>query len=79
MSSKPMTILQDFAGKLCSGCGSSKIPNHSFCRQCYMRLPLSMRKTLYARFGEGYEEAFEAARELLRPGSLRLQPRQVKP
>ena len=55
------SILEDFLGTECSGCGGVKRPKMSHCGKCYWRLPKQMRTDLYKRFGEGYEEAFTAA------------------
>ena len=54
-------IWDDFLSKTCRVCGANKIQMQSFCRGCYRRLPSPMRQSLWQRFGEGYEEAFEAA------------------
>ena len=37
----------------------------SFCRDCYMSLPKSMRAALRERAGQGYVESYIAACELL--------------
>jgi len=42
-------------------CGNPKQPSRSFCYRCYMALPGDMRRDLWKRLGEGYEEAYEAA------------------
>jgi hypothetical protein len=46
----------------CSACGGIKKTMNAFCRSCYYRLPVTMRQALWQRFGEGFEEAFEAAK-----------------
>jgi len=58
-------IWDDFISKRCSICGQTKIGMQSFCRADYRRLPPELRQALWRRFGEGYEEAFEAARNWL--------------
>ncbi len=45
------TILADFLGSVCSGCGGRKKPKMSHCRQCYYSLPQPLRFELYRRFG----------------------------
>lgn len=47
-------------------CGAAKQPKMSHCRGCYYALPPPMRKALYNRVGEGYEEAFDASVEKLK-------------
>ncbi|MGH9747256.1 MAG: hypothetical protein ACRD59_14260 [Candidatus Acidiferrales bacterium] len=59
------TILADFLGSVCSGCGGRKKPKMSHCRQCYYSLPQPLRFALYRRFGSGYEEAFEESKKFL--------------
>jgi hypothetical protein len=59
------SILEDFLGTKCSGCGARKKPKMSHCRNCYYALPEGMRLALYRRFGAGYEEAFEASTKFL--------------
>lgn len=39
-------------------CGAPKASGRSHCRTCYFRLPPFMRKNLYKRLGEGYEQAY---------------------
>lgn len=59
------TILEDFLGTKCSGCGGKKKPKMSHCRNCYYALPPPMRLALYRRFGAGYEQAFEESTKFL--------------
>lgn len=47
-------------------CGLPKVSGQSFCRSCYFTLPDSWRRTLYARFGSGYEQALAKAKDYLR-------------
>ena len=42
-------------------CGRPKKSKYSFCYGCYMSLPGDMRRDLYQKIGDGYEEAYEAA------------------
>ena len=42
-------------------CGWGKKPGRSFCYRCYNRLPEHMRRDLYLRIGNGYEEALDEA------------------
>lgn len=47
-------------------CGRRKISRQSFCRACYKVLPEHLKKALYNRIGEGYEEAHASARSWLK-------------
>lgn len=42
-------------------CGRDKKPDYAFCFTCYDSLPWEMRKALWRRVGNGYEEAYEEA------------------
>lgn len=46
-------------------CGAKKAMMQTFCRPHYSSLPDWMRARLYQRFGDGYEEAYAAARKEL--------------
>ena len=63
---KKRSVLEDFLGTECAGCGAVKRPRMSHCAGCYHRLPKKMQSELYRRFGQGYEEAFAASVEWLR-------------
>lgn len=63
--SERKTILEDFLGAECAGCGGKKRPKMSHCRNCYYALPRHMQLALYRRFGSGYEEAFAASTKFL--------------
>lgn len=56
----PLEILQAFRSDKCI-CGAKKKPQMSHCRKCYYRLPFDLRQSLYKRFGQGYEEAYQAS------------------
>ena len=49
-------------------CGNQKARGNTFCSGCYYQLPPEMRRALYQRIGEGYEEAYENAAAVLRTG-----------
>ena len=59
------TIRSDFRGVVCSVCDSAKPAHHAFCVRCYKMLPKKLREGVWKRFGEGYEDAFLAARRFL--------------
>lgn len=44
-------------------CGARKARRQTFCRPHHESLPDWMRNRLYQRAGDGYEEAYTAARE----------------
>ena len=54
---KKQQILENLQGTMCF-CGKSKGTRKSHCSKCYYKLPPEMRKALYQKFFEGYEEAF---------------------
>lgn len=47
-------------------CGRKKGSGKTFCQKHYYALPKPMQSALYQRFGEGYEEAYTAARKWLK-------------
>jgi len=49
--------LMALVSKQCQ-CSAPKASGRSHCRTCYFRLPPPLRKALYRRLGEGYEEAY---------------------
>lgn len=55
------SILDNFIGTECAGCGKYKPSKMSHCRRCYFKLPKYLRDPLYKPFGGGYEEAFRAS------------------
>ena len=57
-------MMSELRGQRCR-CGSRKKNGHTFCFRCYRRLPPGNRQALYYPFGEGYEEAYAEAVELL--------------
>ena len=57
--------LREFKGTDCPGCGGKKKPRNGFCSRCYYSLPKDLQKALWQRFGLGYEEAHEDARDWL--------------
>jgi hypothetical protein len=55
-------ILRELAEPKCF-CGAKKAMMQAFCRPHYSSLPKWMRDRLYQRAGDGYEDAYTAARE----------------
>jgi hypothetical protein len=58
--------LHQLLGNVCHGCKGPKPSRMSHCRSCYFSLPKDMRRALYKRIGEGYEEAYAESLELLK-------------
>lgn len=53
-------IFADFSGFKCRGCGGSKRRMTAFCPICYRELPAALRRSLWKKFGAGFEEAYQA-------------------
>jgi hypothetical protein len=53
-------LLTELRGSRCR-CGVPKMPGRTFCRKCYYALSEAVRKALYKRMGNGYQEAYEVA------------------
>lgn len=58
-------LVRELEGRKCF-CGARKAPMSTFCSSDYFALPKAMRDALYNRIGEGYEQAYETAREFLK-------------
>lgn len=58
-------LLEELKGEECQ-CGKYKKSGNSFCYGCYSSLPNNLQRSLYRRFGNGYEEAYEEAIEHLK-------------
>lgn len=61
----PISAVRNFLGTTCPVCSKLKARNTAFCSGCYFQLPLEMRKALYKRIGEGFEEAYLNAKNYL--------------
>lgn len=59
-------------------CGNPKEHRRTFCKKCYYRLPPRMRSALYAKLGEGYEQAVDEAEAFLRGRLMREKGRDGK-
>jgi len=53
-------LIQELRGVVCR-CGREKHSGETFCKACYFRLPPLLRRALYKRVGEGYENAYAEA------------------
>lgn len=64
MSDEDRTVLtarlEELHGRVCR-CGTAKTPDQTFCRDCYFRLPMPMRRALYLLILDGYIEAYDDA------------------
>ena len=58
-------LVKELVGTKCT-CGAQKRSKQTFCRNCYYSLPRDTRNSLYNRIGEGYEEAYLNAVEILK-------------
>lgn len=52
--------LQELNSEECA-CGATKKAKYSFCYTCYQLLPDDMKRELWNRLGDGYEEAYDEA------------------
>jgi len=57
-------LIAELAGTVCR-CGSTKVARQTFCKRCYYRLPEFLRRALYRRVGQGYEQAYAQAAKML--------------
>lgn len=58
-------LLTSLRGTTCPACGERKRARQSFCRVCYFKLPVDLRKAIYNLIGDGYEEAHADAMRML--------------
>jgi hypothetical protein len=58
-------LARSLASRVCPACGRGKKPRQTFCIKCYYFLSRDDRASLYARVGEGYENAVTRAMKLL--------------
>ncbi len=49
----------------CPACQRPKVANTAFCTRCYFSLPQPVRTKVWRKFGEGFEEAYDKALEML--------------
>jgi hypothetical protein len=68
-SDRRLEIVKSLRSGSCEGCGGFKRPGFSHCSKCYYKLSVQIRKRLYLRVGNGYEEAFEESLKVLKGGS----------
>lgn len=63
--SERLRILRELQTVKCF-CGRKKGAGKTFCQKHYYALPKPLQGALYQRFGDGYEQAYTAAREYLK-------------
>lgn len=56
-----LLLSMSLRGKTCPACGGFKRENNSLCSVCYHHCPAHIKRALYRKVGEGYEEAIDAA------------------
>ncbi len=59
-----LRLLEELKGTSCL-CGGTKQPRSSVCFGCWGKLPRKIQRGLYQRIGQGYEEAYAAAKNHL--------------
>jgi hypothetical protein len=59
------TAVKSLMSFICPNCGKRKGTRKSLCGGCYARLPGPMKKALYSRVMNGYEEALTEAMNFL--------------
>ena len=64
-------IFYAFMGKCCAGCDGVKRAHNAFYLACYRQLPQALKTSLWKRFGEGFEEAYQACLSWFRTHPLR--------
>ena len=74
MASKTESILRQFVGTACV-CGQVKESKHAFCFRCYRSLPPTTQRSLWKRFGQGFEDAYVRAEKVLLERSARREAR----
>ena len=64
-------LVKELCGVVCF-CGAVKGARQTFCRHHYRSLTRPLRRALYDRLGDGYEEAYDAARKFFAAIEARL-------
>lgn len=52
-------IFAAFCSTRCAGCEGAKRKHNAFCTACYHQLPPALKQSLWKRFGQGFEEAYQ--------------------
>lgn len=56
-------------------CGRHKKLRDAFCKDDFFGLPYELRRSLYSRVGQGFEEAYSAAKDIIK---IKYQERQAR-
>lgn len=56
---------REFQSPVCPICEAKKQIRQSFCPACYRTLSVDMQRSLWARFGSGYEGNYQEAKDWL--------------
>jgi hypothetical protein len=67
-------LIASLSSDFCPICQGHKQPNQTMCRRDYHRLPAAIKRALYDRIGEGYEQAVERAMLALHTTVFHLPP-----
>lgn len=62
-------LVRELRGTTCR-CGERKVRGETFCSACYFSLPKDIRIRLIKRFGDGYEQAYASACNVLDKSSV---------
>lgn len=54
-------LIDSLYSRTCPACGSRKGEHRTLCYGCFSQLPGALKGRLYARVGQGYEEAVKDA------------------
>lgn len=73
MADDTEAILGEFRSQTCA-CGARKCASRAFCSNCYFSLPVKIRGELCNSFGQGYEQAYIAARSFVVARAQEQQP-----
>lgn len=57
MTQETITLIRELRGNKCL-CGRDKPSGKTFCYLCYHELPDTLKRAIYKRVGQGYEEAY---------------------
>ncbi len=72
MNEAQAELVRELLRKVCR-CGRPKMVKQTFCGRCYKSLTTEVRRSLYRKIGEGYEEAHAKALFIL--GEIDAQPK----
>lgn len=59
-----MEAIRELKSETCR-CGNDKKSGNSFCLDCYRKSPKAIQRALYNRVGDGYEQSYKLACDIL--------------